>query len=73
MLKEALLLPWIEKLPGEKRVRFVNGQIFVVQKYVGCQLIRAHIRHDEGLTVFELSDNDRLANTNREVGLAYAR
>lgn len=46
-LQEALSLPWIEKLPGEKRVRFVHGQIFVIQKYVGCELIRAHISHGE--------------------------
>lgn len=45
--QEALSLPWIEKLPGEKRVRFIGGQIFVIQKYFGCQLIRAHISQDE--------------------------
>jgi hypothetical protein len=40
---EALSLPWIKGLPGEKRVRFFYGQIFVVQHYLGCRLIRAHI------------------------------
>jgi hypothetical protein len=45
--KQALELPWIEKLPGEKRIRFVHGQIFVIQHYVGCRLIRAHICHEE--------------------------
>jgi hypothetical protein len=45
--KQALALPWIEKLPGEKRIRFVHGQIFVIQHYVGCRLIRAHICYEE--------------------------
>jgi hypothetical protein len=40
---EALSLPWIKGLPGEKRVRFFYGQIFVVQHYLGCRLIRANI------------------------------
>jgi len=54
--QEALSLPWIEKMPGEKQVRFIAGQIFVVQKYVGCQLIRAHIFHDEEKKVLDCSD-----------------
>jgi hypothetical protein len=45
--EEALALPWIEKLPGEKRIRFVHGQIFVMQHYLGCRLVRAHICRDE--------------------------
>ncbi len=45
---EALALPWIEKLPGRKRIQFVHGQIFVMQHYLGCKVIRAHIlRNDE--------------------------
>jgi hypothetical protein len=40
-------LPWIEKLPGEKRIRLLHGQVFVVQHYVGCKLIRAYICRDE--------------------------
>jgi hypothetical protein len=45
---EALALPWIEKLPGQKRIRFVHGQIFVIQHYIGTRVIRAHIcRADE--------------------------
>jgi hypothetical protein len=40
---EALALPWIEKLPGQKRIRFVHGQIFVIQRYMGMKVIRAHI------------------------------
>ena len=40
---EALSLPWIRRLPGEKRIQFVHGQIFVVQHYLGCTLARAHI------------------------------
>jgi len=42
---EALALPWIEKLPGQKRIRFVHGQIFVIQHYLGMRVIRAHICH----------------------------
>jgi len=45
---EALSLSWIEKLPGQKRIRFVHGQIFVIQRYMGMRVIRAHIcRADE--------------------------
>jgi hypothetical protein len=40
---EALALPWIEKLPGQKRIRFIHGQIFVIQHYMGMRVIRAHI------------------------------
>jgi hypothetical protein len=40
---EALALPWIEKLPGQKRIRFLHGQIFVIQHYLGMRVIRAHI------------------------------
>ena len=47
--EEALCLPWIERLPGEKRIKSVHGQIFVMQHYVGCTLIRAHICHNEGV------------------------
>jgi hypothetical protein len=42
---EALSLSWIRKLPGEKRIRFFYGQVFVVQRYLGFQLIRAQICH----------------------------
>jgi len=45
---EALALPWIEKLPGQKRIRFVHGQIFVIQHYQGLRVIRAHICRHEG-------------------------
>jgi hypothetical protein len=40
---DALALPWIEKLPGQKRIRFLHGQIFVIQHYLGMKVIRAHI------------------------------
>jgi hypothetical protein len=40
---EALALPWIAKLPGQKRIQFVHGQIFVMQHYLGWRVIRAHI------------------------------
>ena len=40
---EALAIPWVDKLPGKKRIQFVHGQIFVVQRYLGCRLLRAHI------------------------------
>jgi len=42
---EALSLSWIRTLPGEKRVCFFYGQVFVMQSYLGFQLIRAHICH----------------------------
>jgi hypothetical protein len=42
---EALSLSWITRLPGEKRIRFYHGQVFVVQRYLGFQLIRAQICH----------------------------
>jgi hypothetical protein len=44
---EALSLSWIRKLPGEKRVRFFYGQVFVIQSYLGFQLIRAEICHGQ--------------------------
>jgi len=40
---EALTLPWIEKLPGAKRIKLLHGQVFILQDYLGCKLIRAHI------------------------------
>jgi hypothetical protein len=42
---QALSLSWIRALPGEKRVQFFRGQVFVIQRYQGVQLIRAHISH----------------------------
>jgi hypothetical protein len=42
---EALSLSWIRRLPGEKRIRFFHGQVFVVQLYQGSQLIRAQVCH----------------------------
>ena len=71
--QEALTLPWIERLPGEKRVRFVNGQIFVIQKYVGCQLIRAHISHGEEQRGPGLGETDCTSATKREVCLEHIR
>jgi hypothetical protein len=45
---EAQALTWIEKLPRQKRIRFVHGQIFVIQHYMGMRVICAHIcRADE--------------------------
>jgi|GEM_PF-3878657 len=46
-LEEALSLPWVQRLPGEKRIRFLHGQIFVMQHYLGCRVVRAHIYHRE--------------------------
>jgi len=63
--QEALKLPWIAKLPGEKQVRFIDGQIFVLQKYVGCRLIRAHIFPDGQPRVSDLSDSDRTSQSRR--------
>jgi hypothetical protein len=45
--EEALALPWIERLPGEKRIKVVHGQIFVMQLYLGFKVVRAHIWHEE--------------------------
>jgi hypothetical protein len=42
---EALSLSWIRALPGKKLVRYCHGQVFVIQRYLGFQLIRAHICH----------------------------
>jgi hypothetical protein len=56
--KQALALPWIEKLPGEKRIRFVHGQIFVIQHYLGCKLIRAHICRDQERRRGSLDDTE---------------
>jgi hypothetical protein len=47
---EALSLPWIERLPGEKRIQFLYGQLFVVQHYLSCRLARAHLYHDDTLS-----------------------
>jgi len=44
---EALSLPWIARLPGEKWIRFIHGQRFVIQNYAGSKLIRAHICRSE--------------------------
>ena len=40
---EALSLPWIQKLPGTKRIKLLHGQVFILQDYLGCKVIRAHI------------------------------
>src|SRR3981081_2159768 len=45
--EEGLALPWIERLPGEKRIKVVHGQIFVMQCYLGFNVVRAHIWHEE--------------------------
>src|ERR1700719_5254415 len=44
---EALSVSWIRRLPGEKRVRSFYGQAFVIQRYLGSQLIRAQICHGQ--------------------------
>ncbi len=41
----ALSLPWIKGLPGEKRIRFFHGEVFAIQCYLGFKLVRAHICH----------------------------
>lgn len=70
--QEALSLPWIAKLPGEKQVRFIDGQIFVIQKYVGCQLIRAHISQDEKQRVL-WADTVRTSKTGQEMTFEHVR
>ncbi len=42
---DALSLPWIKGLPGEKRIRFFHGEVFAIQCYLGFKLVRAHICH----------------------------
>jgi hypothetical protein len=72
--QEALAVPWIEKLPGEKRIRFVNGQMFVIQNYVGCRLIRAHICLDEEREALAfLGETDSPSNAEHEMSLEYVR
>jgi hypothetical protein len=60
-LEEALSLPWIERLPGEKRIKCVHGQTFVMQRYVGCSLIRAHICHNEDVPPREARTEKNIA------------
>jgi hypothetical protein len=45
--EEVLELPWIKRLPGEKRIKVIHGQVFVMQYYLGCSVLRAHISYDE--------------------------
>jgi len=71
-LEEALALPWIAKLPGEKRIRFLHGQIFVVQQYVGCKLIRAHLCPDEEPEAITLQDTDAVLKAQEKMRLEYA-
>jgi hypothetical protein len=42
-LNEVLAIPWISKLPGNKRLRHFRGQTVVVQYYLGYKLVRAHV------------------------------
>lgn len=42
---DALALPWIKGLPGEKKLAFIRGQLFIVQVYLGSKLARAQIDH----------------------------
>jgi hypothetical protein len=42
-MAEALTLPWVQRFPGEKRIKFLHGQVFVIQEYLGWKVIRAHI------------------------------
>jgi hypothetical protein len=69
--QEALALPWIRKLPGEKHVRYIDGQVFVIQKYAGCQLIRAHICHDEERRGLDLGDLDCTSKAEHEMSFEH--
>jgi hypothetical protein len=40
---DALSVPWVKSLPGEKRIRFFHGQVFVLQHYLGITIARAQI------------------------------
>jgi len=69
--QEALALPWIQKLPGEKLVRLIDGQVFVIQKYANCQLIRAHICRDEERRLLGLTDLDGPSTTKHEMSFEH--
>jgi hypothetical protein len=45
-LDEVLGVPWISKLPGNKRLRRFRGQMIVVQHYLGHRLVRACVQWD---------------------------
>jgi hypothetical protein len=72
--REALSLSWIRRLPGEKRVRFFQGQVFVIQRYQGSELIRAQICREQEqpstATEGKTSSCDSLAETGSNLILA---
>jgi len=69
--QEALALPWIQKLPGEKQLRFIDGQVFVIQKYANCQLIRAHVCREEERRLLSLTDLNGPSTTKHEMSFEH--
>lgn len=65
--QEALALPWIQKLPGDKQVRFIHGQVFVIQRYAGCTLIRAHICYGAERRALDLGNLGHTTESEHEV------
>jgi hypothetical protein len=45
-LDQVLAVPWIARLPGEKRLVYSHGKRVVIQEYSGCHLVRAHVQWD---------------------------
>jgi hypothetical protein len=41
--EQALHLPWIAKLPGEKRIEPWHGRVVIMQHYLHHKLVRAQI------------------------------
>ena len=71
--REALGLPWIAKLPGEKRIKVLHGQTFVVQNYVGCRLIRAHIFNDDERSGGSAGHAEEVVRPSSRTSLEYVR
>jgi len=44
---DALSLSWIKGLPGKKRLSFLQGQLFVIQIYMGFKVARAQVLHSQ--------------------------
>jgi hypothetical protein len=49
-LDQVLGIPWISKLPGDKRLAHSRGQRVVMQHYLGYLLVRAHVHWDYKVT-----------------------
>lgn len=45
--EQALHIPWIAKLPGDKRIEHWRGQMVIMQHYLHHNLVRAEITFPE--------------------------